>query len=228
MQFKASYLTKKVFDSILELKNNKELKFKTIGLLEFVSTFDVITDLDLKNPKHIPPLLAVTNNIITRGNPTICSYNTSSKLNLISNDFKSEDFFSALHIVDARPDIPKLYKEDLGSNFERAFLNGIPANKKYLIQFFQHQREKKTLTNDGGDNGRVDFSFEAPYYKNVIKNTIYHKEKDLKERSAVIIEVDGKRYHKSQIDDIRDYETARFGHNTKRITEDNYRSDTKI
>ena len=52
------------------------------------------------------------------------------------------------------------------------------------------------------------------------------KEKELKERSVVIIEVDGKKYHNNLIDDIRDYETANFGHTTKRITEDNTRKDT--
>jgi superfamily II DNA helicase RecQ len=226
-QFKASYLDKNVFESISQLRKGNELKFKILGLLESVSTFDTQTNIDLDNPTSIPSLLAVANNIITRGNPTICSKDISTKLKPLSNGFSATDFYSALHLVDTRPNVGDLYNEDLESGFERAFLNNeIPDNKKYLTQFFQHQREKRTLTNNGNDAGRVDFSFEAPYFKEVKKKTVYQKEKELKERSVVIIEVDGKRYHNTIIDDIRDYETAKFGHTTKRITEDNTRKDT--
>jgi len=226
-QYKASFLDKNVFDHIANLQKDYEFKYKVLGLLESLSTFDIVSTIDLNNPTLIPSLLAVANNIITRGNPTICSKNISDKLKPFSTGFTVTDFYSALHLVDARQNITELYTEDLGSNFERAFLNNcIPQNKKYNIQFFQHQREKRTLTNNGGDDGRVDFSFEAPYYKEVKKTTIYQKEKELKERSVLIIEIDGKRYHNNLIDDIRDYETAKFGHNTKRITEDNTKKDT--
>lgn len=227
-QYKASYLDKNVFDSISDLRKVNEFKFKILGLLESVSTFDTLTNIDFDNPTSIPSLLAVANNIITRGNPTICSKDISAKLKSISTGLSATDFYSALHLVDTRPNVGDLYNEDLESNFERAFLNNyIPNNKKYLTQFFQHQREKRTLTNNGNDAGRVDFSFEAPYFKEVKKTTVYQKEKELKERSVVIIEVDGKRYHNNLIDDIRDYETAKFGHTTKRITEDNTKKDTR-
>ncbi|MEI6265929.1 MAG: DEAD/DEAH box helicase [Sphingobacteriia bacterium] len=226
-QYKASYLDKNVFESISDLRKGKEFKFKILGLLESLSTFDTLTNIDFDNPTTIPSLLAVANNIITRGNPTICSKDISAKLKPLSNGFSATDFYSSLHLVDTRQNFGVLYNEDLESNFERAFLNNfIPDNKKYLTQFFQHQREKRTLTNNGGDAGIVDFSFEAPYFKEVKKSTVYQKEKELKERSVVIIEVDGKRYHNTLIDDIRDYETAKFGHTTKRITEDNTRKDT--
>lgn len=227
-QYKASYLDKNVFDSITNLRKGNEFKYKVLGLLESLSTFDTLTEIDFENPNSIPSLLAVANNIITRGNPTICSRDISSKLKFLSIGLTSSDFYNAIHLVDARRDVSELYDKDLESNFERAFLNNyIPQNKKYLTQFFQHQREKRTLTNNGGDAGRVDFSFEAPYFKEVKKTTVYQKEKELKERSVVIIEVDGKRYHNNLIDDIRDYETAKFGHTTKRITEDNSKKDTK-
>ena len=226
-QYKASYLDKNVFDSITHLRKGNEFKYKVLGLLESLSTFDTLTDIDLDNPTSIHSLLAVANNIITRGNPTICSKDISAKLKVFSTGLSATDFYSALHLVDTRQNLTELYNEDLESNFERAFLNNhIPDNKKYLTQFFQHQRQKGTLTNNGGDAGRVDFSFEAPYFKEVKKRTVYQKEKELKERSVVIIEVDGKRYHNTLIDDIRDYETAKFGHTTKRITEDNTRKDT--
>ncbi len=226
-QYKASYLNKNVFDSISDLRKEKDFKYKILGLLDSVSTFDTISSIKLENPKSIPSLLAVANNIITRGNPTICSKDISAKLKTLSTGLSATDFYSALHLVDTRHHVAELYKEDLESNFEKAFLdNLIPDNKKHLTQFFQHQREKRTLTNNEGDAGRVDFSFEAPYFKEVKKTTVYQKEKELKERNVVIIEVDGKRYHNTLIDDIRDYETARFGHTTNRITEDNTKKDT--
>ena len=71
-QYKASYLDKNVFDSITNLRKGNEFKFKILGLLESVSTFDTLTNIDFDNPTSIPSLLAVANNIITRGNPTIC------------------------------------------------------------------------------------------------------------------------------------------------------------
>jgi len=226
-QYKASYLNKNVFDSISSLRKGNEFKYKVLGLLESLSTFDTISNIDLDNPSSIHSLLAVANNLITRGAPTICSNYISAKIKSFSTGLSSTDFYSALHMVDTRNNVAELYNEDLESHFERAFLNNsFPNNKKHLTQFFQHQREKKTLTNIGGDAGRVDFSFEAPYFKEVKKTTVYQKEKELKERSVVIIEVDGKRYHNILIDDIRDYETASFGHTTKRITEDNTRKDT--
>ena len=225
-QYKASYLDKNVFDSITNLRKGNEFKYKVLGLLESLSTFDTLTEIDFDNPTSIPSLFAVANNIITRGNPTICGNEISSKLKFLSSELVEADFYSALHLVDTRPNVAEFFNEDLGSNFERAFLNNyIPQNKKHLTQFFQHQREKRTLSNNGGDAGSVDFSFEAPYFKEVKKTTVYQKEKHLKERTAWIIEVDGALYHDKLIDDIRDYETARFGHLTSRITEGNSYSD---
>jgi ATP-dependent DNA helicase RecQ len=227
-QYKAGYLDKHIFDSLTELKKKEDSKFKIIGLLESVSTFDTQTKVNLKSPNYIQPLLAAANNIIIRGNPTICSRFISAKLSSLISGLSQIEIFQGLHLVDVRPNISNLYDEDFGSRFEKAFLNNfIPADKKYLTQFFQHQRAKGTLTNNGGDKGRVDFSFEIPYFKQVKKTTIYRKEKELKERGVLIIEVDGKRYHNALIDDIRDYETATFGHSTQRITEDNTWTDIK-
>lgn len=226
-QYKACYLNKDVFDSITNLRKGNEFNYEILGLLESLTTFDTLTEIDFDNPTSISPLLAVANNIITRGNPTICSNGISTKLKTLGTGLSATDFYFALHLVDTRHNVGELYNEDLESNFERAFLDYfIPNDKKYLTQFFQHQREKRTLTNNGRDAGRVDFSFEIPYFKKVKKKTVYQKEKEIKERSVVIIEVDGKRYHNTLIDDIRDYETAKFGHTIKRITEDDTRKDT--
>ena len=146
-QYKASYLDKVVFDILNDLRKRKDFKYQILGLLESISTFDTISNIGLENPSNIPPLLAVINNLITRGNPTICSNYISSKIKFLSEGLTSNDFYFALHLIDARPTVSELYSEDLESNFERAFLNNfIPENKKYLTQLFQHQREMRTLT----------------------------------------------------------------------------------
>ena len=136
-QYKAGYLDKNVFDAILQLRRKNELKFKIMGLLESISTFDTISLIKLENPESIPPLLAVVNNLIIRGTPTICSTYISEKLNSLLKEFTPQDFISALHIVDTRESIPAFYTYDLESNFERAFQDSyIPSDKKYLLQFF--------------------------------------------------------------------------------------------
>lgn len=143
LQYKASYLDKNVFDSITNLRKGNEFKYKVLGLLESLSTFDTSTEMDFENPNSIHSLLAVANNIITRGNPSICGKDISSKLKSFSTRLSATDFHSALHLVDTRYNLTELYNKDLESNFERAFLNYyIPDNKKYLTQFFQHQRQK--------------------------------------------------------------------------------------
>jgi len=227
-QYRASSLSKQVFESVSKLRKQKDYKFKIIGLLESLSTFDTLSEIPIEAPDEIPPLLAVANNLITRGNPTIASEKVNASLSSFLTGFSELDFYYALHLVDTRPSILKLYDEDLGSRFEEVFLNDIiPEDKRFLVQFFQHQRPKKTLVNNSHDNGKVDFSFESPYYKEVTRTTIYQRPKQLKQRSVSVIEVDGKRYHDTRIDDIRDYETATFGHTTNRITEDNAYEDTE-
>lgn len=227
IQYKASFLTRDVFDSLKSLAKNESFQYKILGLLNSVSTFEVITNIDLTKPDDIHPLLAVANNIITRGTPTIASKFINNKLQHLSEEFNGLDFYNALHLIDGRKDTKSIYIDDLGSGFEKAFLeNLVPEDKKHFVQIFQHQREKKTLSNDTGDMGSVDFCFEIPYYTEVRKQNIYLQTKLLKQRTAWIIEIDGKKYHNKTIDDLRDYETNKFGHTTKRISEGNAFDDT--
>ena len=46
LQYKASYLDKAVFDCITDLRKRGEFKYKVIGLLESLSTFDVVTNIN--------------------------------------------------------------------------------------------------------------------------------------------------------------------------------------
>ena len=229
-QYKAGFLTKKIFDALFELQNDELYKYKVLGLLESVSTFDVESSVPLKHPEVIPPLLAVANNILSRGNPTICSQTIENHLSKIDRGYTAIDYFEALHIVDVRQPMPALFTSDLESGFEKDFLTKIiPPNKRYLVQFFQHQRKMGTVIDVKGDERRVDFSFETPYFKKVEIENMFKKRIDIKQRGAIeIIEIDGQRYHNIKIkDDIRDFETGQFG-NTHRVTEEKVNFDTKL
>lgn len=222
-------MSKDVFDKLRELQGSNEHNFKLLGLYESLATFDVDATINLENPEIIPPLLAVANNIITRGNPTIAPICVSKELNAYSSDFSAEDLFAALHLVDSRERTPHISQYGLGSAFEKAYLlEYIPHDKRYLVQFFQRQRIMGTLTKNSGDKRKVDFSFEAPYYRVVEQKDIYLKSREIKQRVATwIVEVDGDRYHKdSYIDDIRDYDTNLWGHDTFRIKEESAQIDT--
>lgn len=229
-QFKAGFLSKKVFDSLFELQKDEHYKYKILGLFESVSSFEVETLLSLKHSDFIPPLLAVANNIISRGYPTICSPTVNEYIKNDEKTYTPIDYFEALHMIDLRQPMPALFTKDLESGFEKDFLTKIiPPDKRYLVQFFQHQRQMGTVIGIAGDERRVDFSFEPPYFEKVKKVNIFNKNIDVKQRSAVeIIEIDGKRYHSIQIkDEIRDFETGQFG-KTHRITEDRANFDTEI
>lgn len=227
MQYKAAFLHKTIFDRLYELRK-KEQKLKIKGLLESISTFDVISSLDLNTPNEINPLLAVANNLITRGYPTLCSRHIFRRLDPMVSELDVDDIFKALHIVDCRPNLPDIYTEDLDSDFERAFLeNIIPDEQKHLVQFLQHQRSMATLTNNSNDNRRVDFSFEDPYYSESGRTNRYQNNVNVKTKKAWIVEVDGARYHNNLIDDLRDYETGSFGHDTHRIRENSDQLDAE-
>jgi ATP-dependent DNA helicase RecQ len=220
-QYKAAYLSKSVFDQFRQLMEKQEVKYKLLGLWEHVTTFDVITQFNLENPTQLEPLLAVANNLICRGTPTIASNYISQNLDHFNNNFTPDDFFKALHLIDNRPDRPSFYSEDLDSQFEAAFLNSyLSTSGKVLTQLFQHQRDLSSIT-QGHHHGRTDFSFESPYFKLIQKEDIYHKVQRLKEKEIIrIVEIDGARYHQNiLVDDQRDFETARFGADTNRIRE---------
>jgi ATP-dependent DNA helicase RecQ len=220
-QYKAGFLDKTVFEAFRQLLSEKDYEYRILGLLDHVTTFDLISNLNFDLPENPHSLLAVANNIISRGCPTIASRLVSEKIASFNNNFTEYDFFNSLHLLDYRPGRPELYADDLGSQFEAAFLNNyIPSKGKILTQLFQHQRDLRTLT-AGHKHGFTDFSFESPYYKVVEVNDIYHKSKRIKQRESInIIEIDGAKYHQNiSLDDARDFETAKFGALTSRIHE---------
>lgn len=222
-QHRASSLGKEVFRAFQKLHKDKGYRLKLDGLLDAVSSFDVATKVSDLSLDYITPVLAVANNLITRGFPTICSRTVEEYYEgLVGAQYDPDQLFDALHLVDTSADHRKLFTDDLESNFEHAFVNSYISNKhRYLTQFFQHQRPKRTLTKRAGDHGFVDFSFESPYFREIQHENRFRQNVTLKQRRAVIIEIDGQDYHSLEIDNLRDYETSNLGHNTLRVRQRN-------
>ena len=72
MQYKAGYFLESVWKELKKLSKDEVDDLKLKGLLENLTTFDAVTTLTLNRPADINSLLAVANNIVTRGTPTLC------------------------------------------------------------------------------------------------------------------------------------------------------------
>lgn len=186
MQFKAGYIADciakviTVFKATLDKhKPADQTQLDQInGLLQYVCSFDVDFPFE-HNPnfKELNPVLAVINNIITRGLPTRAPVSLEkllAKINLTeetisesiinynnSNTNISYDLlFELLHIIEPGLDIIKHnYIGKLDSHLEWEFIGKHP----FLKQIIQHQRKFDTL--NGGIKGErsVDFCFTSPY-----------------------------------------------------------------
>ncbi len=53
LQYKAGFLTKSVFDQLRQLLEQETYKYTLLGLLDHVTSFDVITQLNLHNPADL-------------------------------------------------------------------------------------------------------------------------------------------------------------------------------
>lgn len=239
MQYKAGYLLESVWKKLKKLPKDETDDLKINGLLENLTTFDAVTTLNLNRPADMNSLLAVANNIITRGTPTLCSvfveeeiansmkrtvkkieYGTI-KFPFTNSDYTTETFFNALHFIlpKTKATTEQLYTADLDSNFEKNFLTSlIPSDHSYLKQLFQHQRKRKTL-NETVYRGRVDFCFEVPYFINTpVKPNRFRQNVTIKGKKNFIVEVDGAAYHTDTIDDLRDFQINDMLNTVSRIT----------
>jgi len=242
-QFKASYLLESVISGLKKLSTDKVEALKIDGLLENISCFDVISSLNLELPEKPDSLLAVANNLVTKGTPTFPSIliedkisaalglsEKSVKYGTIHYDLKkeidydiNESIFESLHLIDPRLKKAAEYVNsgDLDSNFERSFLfNHISQDKSFLCQLFQHQRQRGTLGRDNRNEGRVDFSLEIPYSRIDSRTNRFNKSVDIKNKRRYIVEVDGTKYHSDLLDDIKDFEIARLNNNVHHIREE--------
>lgn len=248
MQLQAGYVLGAVRDALNLYGKKSKASAEVEGLLRALSTFEVQTEIKLELPHEVPSILAVACNILTRGLPTLASIEIEQQFsNAFGETMRFDDqnqgkisfpltqtgngfqFFKRLHAIDTRAISRRAFLKtsDLDSDFERAFLlNYIPENKIYLTQLFEKQRSRATLTRDG-NQGRVDFSLEIPYYFVDRRINRYNRQVQTKHLKTHIVEVDGAAYHTDLIDELKDFELAQFSRNISHIREESVYHDVQ-
>lgn len=215
-QFFASYQ----LDAIRNLiqSADEDTQKKMLGLYRQLSAFEVAAPFDIGASIYddVDPILAVLNNMVTRGLPTRTSPTVEDAfkslgnkklddnlgaLNFDINGLELNDILLALYAIDGRLTLDEnIYSNSiLESDFEKEFiLWKAPAE---LRQVFMPQRSLMSITGLRAHHSqRVDFACEYPYP--VIG-------KDGKENRGFVIEIDGANYHntdRSRASD--DYRTA--------------------
>tara|TARA_B110000967_G_scaffold185858_1_gene206492 strand:+ start:1576 stop:5880 length:4305 start_codon:yes stop_codon:yes gene_type:complete len=250
--FKAGYISDGVTHVINEFRNSLDLSKETDkkklnkinGLLEYVSSFNVEFPTDHNpNYKNIHPVLAVVNNIITRGLPTRVPIEVEEQLvtlgiNTPSTkqyeylydktqiDIDYDEVFKLLHIIDPGLQINREdYAGELGNKSEWVFLNNTLAKYPFAKQILEGQRDFSTI-NPKVEGGRtVDFSYSSPYHR---EQTIGGDKKVVNDNRGFIIEVDGKhhqQYEYQLYDNYRNdaaeevaFETYRWSNITESVT----------
>jgi ATP-dependent DNA helicase RecQ len=245
MQFKCGYISDSIDRIIKEHKASLDWHYPSHqnqlnqikGLLQYVSSFDVTFPYKhIPDYKNIHPVLAIINNIISRGLPTRAPifleelFREIGLAKKIKSDFEIdyeiniedltfEEIFELLHIIEPGLEINKSnYGGNLGSNLEWEFLNKNP----FLKQVLESQRDFSTINSKLKGGRSVDFCFVSPYLD---WNEIENRE----EKIGRIFEVDGSHHFLSEYrfyDSYRDslandegFETLRF--NVDEIRDDN-------
>lgn len=206
-------------------------------LMRMLAAFDVTSDVPMELPEDIDPVLAVMNNIITRGLPTRASeyiekifcnsfkFSESNKSDYVI-EYKGKgkatalEVFEALHVIDPRFSTSDYNKDILESSFEKSFITGIlnKTDSTYLTQVLEPQRWLSSIIrlpdNNFGKDQRVDFALQIPYLDDGINSL-----------AGFIVEIDGKPYHSDIIthikDTIRNGAAQKNNWDTYRLTESN-------
>lgn len=201
------------------------------GLINWLSWFYIDKEIEL--PEISNPILAVLNNLISKGEFTKPSLfiekvfseafqKTDIQIDVLGNINyilleNSQEFFNSiwtvLHIIDTTPLCDNANKIKLGdpnSDFERWFIqNFISDQNSFLRQILQQQRTLNSIClpeqQKGFKGNRVDFSIEYPYYfLDRVKEFFWKKNFELKRRHGLVIEIDGSPYHELASHKIHD------------------------
>jgi ATP-dependent DNA helicase RecQ len=240
MQLQSGYILPAVHQALkVWAGNTPERQLQLAGLLEWITTFDVITTLPQSRADPINPILAVATNLLTRGLPTLPSVFVETEmsrmlgatekkmeahLGKISFPFRPagqpdiEDLLDALHpIVPGRVDVREYYDiNDVDSKFEEAFVFTFLKEQPWLPQLLQKQRSLSSVA-EGFLKGSIDFSLEIPTWELHDRINKYRRPNTLRYNRVLIAEVDGKAYHELWIDKARDFATSSMGHDTVRV-----------
>ncbi len=209
-QFFAGY----ILDAISEEFKTSDIADETETLYRALSSFDVKSNISLEHKNISDSKLAVLANIISRGLPTKApilvenifsdKFEVSEKplkdaiLNYVSkHKLSSKTINEALHIIDPRFDINFYDESKLESSFEKKFIKDWlkETGYQYMVQLLEPQRQLSTIvdfhknTKTFTKDQRVDFSFEVPYGDT---------------KTGFIIELDGKQYHSTIFQRLRD------------------------
>ena len=215
-------------------------KDKLRGLYKNLSEFEVQTPFDIGASiyEDVHPVLAVLNNIVTRGLPTKASpfiedsftdfgnHLQDDNLGAISysiNHLKSDDLLLAMHLIDSRWQITKdNYNIGvLDSDLEQTYIT--EKADPILRQILQPQRELSTISsNTVNHSQRVDFAFEFPYSTKNTDGTAIH---------GCVVELDGTRYHSKPNQHLLDRQREQVLNNAKwhciRLKENNIEKSYK-
>jgi len=204
-QFFASYQ----LDAIRNLfqRADKDTQKKIQGLYRQLSAFEVAAPFDIGASIYddVDPILAVLNNMVTRGLPTRTSPpiedafesfgnkkldDNLGALNYDINGLELNDILLALYAIDGRLTLDeKSYCNSiLESDFEKDFI--LRKAPEELRQVFMPQRSLMSITGQRVHHSqRVDFACEYPY-------TVIDKEG--KEKHGFVVEIDGANFHNTE------------------------------
>lgn len=208
-QFHAAYQLDAV-RNVIQKQGDKE---KIVGLYRYLSDFEIQTPFDIGASiyEDVHPILAVLNNIITRGLPTKASpyievafqsfgnKQVADELGSINFDIDNlafDDLFSAMHLIDSRWKIDDIQYncKILDSELEKAFIT--KKAPQILRQILQPQRALDSITQQKEHHSqRVDFAFEYPYQT---------KDSNGNSRNGCVIELDGEAYHSAPAQQLLD------------------------
>lgn len=191
---------------------------KIDGLYRHLSDFEVQTPFDIGTSIYddVHPILAVLNNIVTRGLPTKASpfiegvfesFGNKKNTNYLGNieysidSLNPRDLFEAMHIIDSRWNISEdnYNCQILDSDLEKTYIS--KKAEPFLRQLLQPQRLLSSISkNNKYYSQRVDFAFEFPYA--TTNNKIHHS------MNGCAIELDGKIYHSNIPQELHDKQRA--------------------
>lgn len=204
-QFFASYQLDAVRNIVQKAEG--DVKRRIEALYRWLSSFEVSAPFDIGAGVYddVDPILAVLNNIVTRGLPTRSSPMIESAftklgnhsvddnlggLNFDSEGLRVEDILLALHAIDGRLSLDEVTYSNgtLESDFEKDFI--FRKASAELRQVIMPQRSLMSITGQGAHHSqRVDFACEYPY-------SVFGS--DGKEKRGIVIEIDGANYHNNE------------------------------
>ena len=216
VQFYAGYQLDAVREALKT--DDEEFNAKVRGLYKNLSSFEVAAPFDFGAGVYddVNPILAVLNNIITRGLPTKSSPFIEEAFEKMGNNKRNDSFgalnynadhldvqelFIALHSIDSRfiLNSDNYNKSVLESDFEKIFITSFAP--QLFRQLFQPQRSLMSLTGDCMHHSqRVDFACQYPYETTDLNGDIL---------KGCVVELDGIQYHSNEKSRLHDKERTK-------------------